>query len=188
MIRTMKKYLLPLMGLIAVNSAFADSNVMFGEKQNSFTLYAAQSVGSGSLLKLVQPGIWDFNAQTFVMVQYSQPIKFFRLDSRLNLNFGQNFAYKNSKDLDFMGIGISVDTALLQYDGWYFGLGIGPFMRDYMDYWVESRLVFKEKVFIGKNISDNWFIELFTVHFSNGNFTPRNEGFNFAGLAFGYRF
>ena len=155
MIHIMRKHLLFLLCLIAANSALADSNVMFGDKINSLTFYAAQSVGSGSLLKLVQPGIWDFNPQTFIMLQYSQPIKFFRLDSRLNLNVGQNFAYHSSKGLDFMGIGISVDTALLQYKGWYFGLGIGPFMRDYMDYWVESRLVFKEKVFIGKNISDN---------------------------------
>lgn len=184
----MKKYLLPLLGLIAANSAIADSNVMFGDKMNSFSLYASQSVGSGSLLKLVQPGLWDFNPQNFVMVQYSQPIKFFRLDSRLNLNIGQNFAYRSSEGLSFMGIGISVDTAILQYDGWYMGLGIGPFMRNFRDYWVESRLVFKEKFFIGKNISDNWYMEIFTVHFSNGNFTPRNEGFNFAGLAIGYKF
>jgi len=184
----MKKYLLPLIALIAANSAIADSNIMFGEKINSLTLYAAQSVGSGSLLKLVQPGLWDFFPQTFVMLQYSQPIKFFRLDSRLNLNIGQNFAYKSSEGLSFMGIGISVDTALLQYHGWYMGIGIGPFMRNTRDYWVESRLVFEEKFFIGKNISDDWYIELFTVHFSNGNFTPKNEGFNFAGLSVGYKF
>jgi len=168
---------------------FADKNVMFGDnKINAFTLYTAQSVGSGSLLKLVQPGIWDFSPQTFVMLQYSQPIQFFRLDSRLNLNIGQNFAYQSSRGLSFTGIGISVDTALLQYDGWYMGIGIGPFMRNNMDYWVESRLVFGEKFFIGKNISNNWHAEIFTIHFSNGNFTPKNEGFNFAGLSIGYSF
>ena len=90
--------------------------------------------------------------------------------------------------MHFLGIGISVDSALLQYDGWYMGIGIGPFMRDNMDRWVESRLVFAEKVFIGKNLNDNWNVELFTIHFSNGNFTPVNEGFNFAGLGFGYKF
>lgn len=184
----MKKYLVSLFAMFVICPALAEYNVMFGDKINSITLYAAQSVGSGSLLKLVQPGIWDFNPQTFVMFQYSQPMKFFRLDSRLNLNIGQNFAYRSSQGLSFMGIGISVDTALLQYRGWYIGIGIGPFMRNDRDYWVESRLVFKEKFFIGKNISDNWHIELFTVHFSNGNFTPANEGFNFAGLSVGYRF
>ena len=168
--------------------AFAESNVFFGEKMNSITLYAQQSVGSGTLLKLVQPGIWDFCPQTFIMAQYSQPIQFFRLDSRLNLNVGSNFAYKSSDGLGFLGIGISVDSALLQYKGWYIGIGIGPFMRDSRDRWVESRLVFQEKFFIGKNISDNWHAEIFTIHYSNGNFTTRNEGFNFAGMSIGYRF
>lgn len=168
--------------------AFAEKNIFFGEKINSITLYGAQSTGSGSLLKLIQPGLWDFNPQTYLMVQYSQPMKFFRLDSRLNLNVGKNFAYNSSKGLSFFGIGISIDTALLQYDDWYMGIGIGPFMRDNMDYWVESRLVFEEKFFIGKNINENWNIELFTVHFSNGNFTNKNEGFNFVGFGVGYKF
>ena len=184
----MKKYLISLISALFIMPVMADTNVMFGDKINSITLYAAQSVGSGSLLKLIQPGLWDFNPQTFIMAQYSQPIQFFRLDSRLNLDVVQNFAYKSSHGLDFFGLGISVDTALLQYDGWYMGIGIGPYMRNNMDRWVESRLVFGEKVLIVKNISNNWHAELFTIHFSNGNFTQKNEGFNFAGLGVGYRF
>jgi len=184
----MKKIFLILIALIVTNSAIADNNIMFGDKINSLTLYAAQSTGSGTLFKLVQPGLWDFYPQSFIMLQYAQPIKFFRLDSRLNLNVGQNFAYKNSRGLSFMGIGISVDTAVLQYNDWYMGIGIGPFMRNKRDYWVESRLVFEEKFFIGKNISDNLYAELFTIHFSNGNFTAKNEGFNFVGLSIGYKF
>ena len=184
----MKKYLISLVAIILAMPVFADGNIMFGDKINSVTLYAAQGVGSGSLLKLIQPGIWDFSPQTLIMAQYSQPMKFFRLDSRLNLNIVQNFAYKSSHGLDFFGMGISIDTALLQYDDWYMGIGIGPYMRDNMDRWVESRLVFGEKVFIGKNFADNWHVELFTIHFSNGNFTPKNEGFNFAGVAVGYKF
>lgn len=166
----------------------AENNVFFGDKINSIMLYTAQSTGSGSLLKLVQPGIWDFNPQTFIMAQYSQPVKFFRLDSRLNLNIGQNFAYKSSSGLHFLGIGISIDSALLQYHDWYMGIGIGPFMRDSMDRWVESRLVFQEKFFIGKHFANNWNFELVTMHFSNGNFTAVNEGFNFVGMAIGYSF
>lgn len=175
-----------LLGL--VSPAFAETNVLFGEKINSIMLYAAQSTDSGSLLKLIQPGIWEFSPQTFLMFQYSQPMKFFRLDSRLNLNIGNNFAYRSSDGLGFFGMGISIDSALLQYDGWYMGIGIGPFMRDNMDRWVESRLVFQEKFFIGKSFAENWNIEIVTMHFSNGNFTAANEGFNFAGLSVGYRF
>lgn len=167
---------------------FAETNIMFGDKINSITVYGAQSTGSGSLLKLIYPGEWEISPQTFFMAQYSQPIQFFRLDSRLNLNVGQNLAYKSSHGLSFSGIGISVDTALFQHNDWYMGIGIGPFMRDYMDEWVESRLVFGEKVFIGKNIDKNWHVEFFTIHFSNGNFTAKNEGFNFAGIGVGYKF
>ena len=184
----MRKIITVLSLCVLLSPAVADTNVFFGDKINSITLYGTQGTGSGSLLKLVQPGIWEFNPQTFIMAQYSQPMKFFRLDSRLNLNVGQNFAYKSSHGLHFLGIGISIDSALLQYDGWYMGIGIGPFMRDNMDRWVESRLVFQEKVFIGKNFAENWNFEIFTVHFSNGNFTAANEGFNFVGLGVGYKF
>lgn len=189
----MKKICALLFAILLIAPAIAETeanekNVFFGDKINSIHLYAAQGTGSGSLLKLVQPGIWDFNPQTFLMFQYSQPIKFFRLDSRLNLNVGQNFAYQSSKGLSFSGIGISIDSALLQYNDWYIGIGIGPFMRDSMDRWVESRLVFQEKVFIGKRFAENWNVELVTMHFSNGNFTAANEGFNFVGVSVGYNF
>lgn len=183
----MKKIIAIVLATLSTG-ALAETNVFFGDKMNSITLYAQQSVGSGTLLKLVQPGLWDFCPQTFIMAQYSQPIQFFRLDSRLNLNIGNNFAYKSSDGLGFLGIGISVDSALLQYKGWYIGIGIGPFMRDSRDRWIESRLIFQEKFFIGKSFANNWNIEIVTIHFSNGNFTPVNEGFNFAGISIGYKF
>ena len=184
----MKKIAIALCLIISSLPTFGANNVFFGENQNSITIYGAQSTGSGTVLKWIEPGIWDCHPQTLFMAQYSQPMKFFRLDSRLNLNVGQNFAYKSNKGLSFFGIGVSIDSALLKHNGWYVGLGIGPYMRDNMDYWVESRLVFQEKVFIGKNINDKWNVEIFTMHFSNGNFTPVNEGFNFAGISIGYKF
>ncbi|MBR5904688.1 MAG: acyloxyacyl hydrolase [Alphaproteobacteria bacterium] len=184
----MKKYVWPFITLCCFSPAFADYNVMFGNKINSLTLYTAQSVGSGSLLHLIQPGLWDFMPQTLLIAQYSQPIKFFRLDSRLNLSAVQNIAYNSNQGLSFFGMGISIDTALLQYQGFYAGIGIGPYMRNNNDKWVSSKLVFGEKVFLGKNISDNWHLEFYTIHFSNGDFTPVNKGFNFFGFGAGYRF
>lgn len=184
----MKKIATVLCLSIFLSPAFAEKNIFFGDKIDSITIYGAQSTGSGSLLKLVQPGLWDFYSQTFLMAQYSQPMKLFRLDSRLNLNVTQNIAYNASHGLSFFSVGISIDTALLQYNDWYTGIGIGPYMRDNMDRWVESRLVFGEKFFIGKNINENWNFELFTIHFSNGNFTPVNKGFNFVGFGLGYKF
>ena len=184
----MEKYVSFLTLIFLAAPVMADSNIFFGDKINSITIYGAQSTGSGTLLKMIQPGIWKISPQTFIMAQYSQPMKFFRLDSRLNFNVGQNISYKSGRGLNFFGIGISIDSALLQYNDWYMGIGIGPFMRDNMDRWVESRLVFEEKFFIGKSFATNWAFEIFTIHFSNGNFTKKNEGFNFAGVSIGYKF
>ena len=47
---------------------------------------------------------------------------------------------------------------------------------------------FGEKVFVGKNIGDRWRAELFTLHFSNGDFTELNSGFNYLGLGVHYNF
>ena len=103
----MKKFVVFLYAnLLIIPATAEENNIFFGDKINSITIYAEQSTGSGSLLKLIQPGIWDISPQTFVMAQYSQPIKFFRLDSRLNLNIGQNFGYKSSSGLSFFGVGI----------------------------------------------------------------------------------
>ena len=187
----MKKITIALLLSILTLPTFAETNktnVMFGDKMNSVTLYAAQSTGSGTLFKLINPTIWDFYPQTLVLFQYSQPMQFFRLDSRLNFNLTQNFAYNNDKGLSFFAASVSIDTALLQYHNWYLGIGIGPYMRDSRDRWVESRLVFGEKFFIGKSLNENWNFELYTIHFSNGNFTNANEGFNFVGFGVGYKF
>ena len=162
-------------------------NPMFAPgAQNSISFHVGQSTGSGTLLKLIQPGLWEFSSQTIFMLQYSQPMEIFRLPSRMSINLATNQAYRSNDGMSFTTLGISWDVALLNWHGFYLGLGIGPYMRDERDECVESRLVFGEKFFIGKNVTDNWRIELFTLHFSNGNFTPKNDGFNYVGVAVNY--
>lgn len=176
--------------LLAFLPSFAmASNPMFAENaENSIALYIGQGTGSGTLFKLVDPILWDFESMTNLMLQYSQPMNIFRLPSRMNFNIVQNFGYHNTEGLSFTAIGVSWDIALLNWRGFYLGLGVGPYMRDSKDRYVESRLVFGEKFFIGKNISDKWRAEIFTLHFSNGDFTETNHGFNFAGIAVNYSF
>ena len=87
-----------------------------------------------------------------------------------------------------MAVGISWDVAVINWNGFYLGVGIGPYMRDSRDRYVESRLVFGEKFFIGKNLTDRWRAEFFTLHFSNADFTEINRGFNYTGLAINYSF
>lgn len=186
----MKKLLVPvILASVLPTAAHATQNLMFGaDTGNSVTLYAAQGTGAGSLFKLINPTDWDFSPQTFFMLQYSQPMELFRLPARINLNAAQNIAYRGSDGLSFFGLGLSIDAAILQWRNFYFGAGLGPYMRNRRDRYVSSRLVFGEKVFIGMRINECWHAEIFTIHFSNGDFTATNRGFNFAGLSFGYSF
>ena len=182
----MRKIFILVLTLIT-NISFANS--MFCEGcENNITLYISKGTGSGTLFKLIEPNLWEDEQMILFMGQYSQPRTFFRLPARQSLHIVQNVAWNNRKNLSFGGVGISMDVALIDYNKFYLGLGMGPYMRDSRDAWVESRLVFGEKFFIGKKISKNIHLELFTIHFSNGNFTQKNEGFNFAGLSFGYSF
>ena len=178
--------------LLLTLPAFADTgstNPMFATgTKNSIALYTAQGTSPGSLLKLINPFLWDFEPMTNIMLQYSQPIEIFRLPSRMNLSLVQNFGYSHDDGLSFIAAGISWDVSLVNWRGFYLGVGIGPYMRDSGDRYVESRLVFGERVFIGKNVSDRWRLEWFTQHFSNGSFTEINRGFNFTGLAINYSF
>lgn len=95
---------------------------------------------------------------------------------------------KHNDGASFGAIGVSWDVVFASICGWYFGAGIGPYMRDSGDKYVESRLVFGERVFIGKNIGDRVRAEIFTLHFSNGDFTHLNHGFNFLGIGVNYSF
>ena len=183
----MKKFI--FFYLLIIFPFAVNANPMFGENDdNSISMYIGHGTGSGTLLKLIQPGLWDFNKMTFAMVQYSQPTTFFRLPARQSLHVIQNFSYEEDKSLSFAGVGVSIDAALFTWNGFYLGFGLGPYMRDSLDNWVSSRLVFGEKFFVGKNLSDRWRAELFTIHFSNGNFTNTNAGFNFTGFSIGYSF
>ncbi|MCM1294734.1 MAG: acyloxyacyl hydrolase [Muribaculaceae bacterium] len=185
----MQKYVLFSCLMAACMPIAGRANILFGDDtQNSIALYAAQGTGPGTLFKLIQPGLWDINPMTMVMLQYSQPMEIMRLDARMNVNFVQNFGYESSRGLSFFAAGVSWDVAVPLWCGFYAGIGIGPYMRDSHDRYVSSRLVFGEKVFIGQSITDNWRTELFTIHFSNGDFTEVNRGFNYVGIGVNYSF
>ena len=104
---------------------------------------------------LVLPWERKINPMTFVMLQYSQPIQIFRLPARINLNMMQNFAYRSNDGKSFGAVGISWDIVLAQICGWYFGIGAEPYMRDSGDNYDTSRLLFRERVFIGNNVKQS---------------------------------
>ncbi len=185
----MKKTTIATLSVLIAFNANAAQNIMFAPNaENSVTLYVGQSSGKGTLFKIVDPFLWEINPQTFIMVQYSQPMEIFRLQSRINLNALQNVGYQSSADLSFAGVGISWDITLLNWGNFYSGLGAGPYYRSQFDRWVASRLVFGEKFFFGTKINDSWRAEFFALHFSNGDFTKPNYGFNFFGLGLNYSF
>ena len=183
----MRKLCIPLVAMMTAMPAIA--NPMFGpDHRNAVTVYAGQSTGPGSLFKLVDPILWDITPMTMAMIQYSQPMTIFRLPARQNLAMVQNTAYHSSRGLSFFGVGISWDVALIDWRGFYAGIGLGPYMRDSHDRYVQSRLVFGEKVFFGYQMCDGLRAEFFTLHFSNGDFTEVNRGFNFTGLGISVSF
>ena len=185
----MLKILPVILIALCVTPAIAEQNPKFGPgHENSAMLYAGQSTGSHNLVKLVWPFAWDIYPQTLLIFTYSQPTEIMRLPSRMNISLVQNIAYESSHGLSFIGAGLSWDVSLFEWRGFYFGVGIGPYYRDNQDRWVSSRFMFGEKVFIGKNINSNWRGELFTQHFSNGDITDINYGFNFFGLVINYSF
>ena len=169
--------------------AFGATNVMFGKNtENSLSVYLSNGTDCGSLFKLVNPTDWDIAPMNLIMLGYSQPMTLLRLPGRVNVNLIQNIAYGSAHDLSFFGIGISWDIAFLRWHGFYIGAGLGPYMRDTRDRWVSSRLFFGERFFIGKNITENWRVEFMTTHFSNGDLTETNYGFNFTGISVNYTF
>ena len=183
----MKKFIIPCLSILFVGSAVA--NPMFGNRhENAITLLFAQGTGSGSMLKLIDPADWEFAPMTLVMGTYSQPMTIFKIPARMNATIMQNTAYHSAHGLSFFGVGLSWDVSAFDWHGWYIGGGLGLYYRNNYDRWVSSRLVCGVKFFIGKNVTDNLRMEMFTLHFSNGDLTDTNRGFNFWGLSVGYSF
>lgn len=176
--------------LVAIlTPSLAVGNPMFSPNtRNSIGLYLAQNTSHGDLGHLVFPWQWQISPTTLAMIQYSQPIEILRMPSRVNVHALQNIAYRSADGASFGAIGISWDVAFFSFCDWYIGAGLGPYIRDSGDKYVSSRLVFGERVFIGHRISEHMHAELFTLHFSNGDFTDQNRGFNFLGLGINVSF
>jgi len=182
----MKKTIL-LLTILSASPIYANP-LFYSDTQNSLGIYISQSSGFGNLGHLISPFEWNITPMSNIMLQYSQPIKILRLPARINLHLLQNIAYRSTNGASFGAVGISWDIALFNWCDWYFGIGIGPYMRDSGDQYVQSRLVFGEKVFIGTKIAKHLNAEFFTLHFSNGDFTDTNRGINYIGFGLNYSF
>ncbi len=144
------------------------ANVMFGDAQNQFKILGGYAVSETEFEK----------PSKFAMLEYAQPVTFLRLDSRINLHTG--LAANGDNDWGF--VGGSLDVALLSLGNFYAGAGIGAFYRSAATPRLDSRFTFGQRVFIGYKITQRWTAEAFAQHFSNGDITDRNLGYNFAGI------
>lgn len=188
-IRIMKRHIFILFALSITTTATAGTNPLFAPgTENSIGIFIGQSTGDGDLGHLINPFDWDISPMTFFGIQYSQPTTILRLPSRINVEAMQNIAYDSASGASFGAVGISWDIAIFSWCGFYVGAGLGEYLRDSGDQYVTSRMVFGERVFIGAKISDRFYAEIFTMHFSNGDFTKTNHGLNFIGATLRYSF
>ncbi|MCL2338948.1 MAG: acyloxyacyl hydrolase [Proteobacteria bacterium] len=167
----------------------ASDNPMFGPYRNQISLY----VGWGSDSSRLYP---DFNYMVpfgIVQLQYSQPIAFLRLPSRVNITGGYTFGWgksggENWRDYSHLVASLSWDAAFLNWRGFYLGAGLGIAMKSGMDARQDSRVMFTPRAFLGYRIADRWGAELFFQHYSDGNLTPVNAAYNFVGIGTTYSF
>ena len=168
-------------------SRFFALNPAFGDKQNAIRFEFGASVRSSGFENL-------YNAQ----ILYSQPNRFFRIHGRLNVEIGGFFGFhdKNAKmDLSALNlafVGVSEDILLPLFisethGNFYAGLGIGAYIKSKGEARVGSNFTFGERVFVGY-LWQNFSVEIFVKHFSNGTLAVPNNGHNFFGITSGYVF
>lgn len=165
----MKKYFVILLLIGSVTSADAADILFQANTKNQFSFIGAPGIGSAAS---------DDRAGMF-MLQYSQPATVFRLDGRQNLHVGH--VLDGNTPWSFAGA--SLDVILASYRRVYAGAGIGGFIRTQETERLNSRFTFGERAFIGCRITPTFGAEVFIQHFSNGDLTDKNLGYNFLGLS-----
>ena len=176
--------------LVGVHSVAHADNPFFGSgHQNQISVNFGHGTDANWLLpfpgKRVHFSLYDF--------KYSQPNTFFRLPGRQNINIAYTHGWQNDerwqwKDYSVPMFYLSEDVALYWTSKWYFGTGMGIGMQLQENERVGTKLIFGFKVFAGRRLSENWTMEFFMQHFSNGSTARENYSYNFYGLGVGYSF
>ncbi|MCL2748558.1 MAG: acyloxyacyl hydrolase [Alphaproteobacteria bacterium] len=159
-------------------------NPFFGNYKNQLGLYIGHSVGPGPILRVLPNQNWQSEPFEQIAFQYSQPFEFFRLPARQNVHATLFWRHGDVDVRTLPAAGLSWDVALLQLCGFYFGAGLGGFIKpDYARDRQDSLFMFGSKLFFGYRISQRWSAEIYTHHFDNGGLTSINGGYNFVGGA-----
>lgn len=158
------------LGAFVPGIAFAaGENVFFGDAENQVAVIGGYYAGH----------IAPESKNGLVMLQYSQPTTLFRLSARQNMHAG--YVISSSDAWSF--VGASLDAALIHFGDFYFGAGIGGFIRTEQTPRLGSRFTFGERAFAGYKITPRIAAEIYVQHFSNGDLTKENAGYNFVGLS-----
>jgi hypothetical protein len=154
-------------------------NPMFGDKQNQFAIYGGGSTGTGSVYRMGSTlrVVEDLGV---VELQYAQPSTFFRLPSRSSVHLSQIAGQDKTQTV----FGLMQEFLLVpNFEHFYAGLGLGIYTKERKtDGRVDSAFTFGEKLFLGYRFENDFGLELYWRHFSNGDITPVNSAYNFVGL------
>lgn len=123
---------------------------------------------------------------------YSQPNRIFKLPGRINFEVGGFFTPPHQAHIyNFAIIGISEDVIFpiypSKFGNLFLGFGIGLYLKSKIDDRIGSAITFGERLFLGYMI-ENYDIELYYKHYSNGTLQIPNSGHDLWGIAFGYCF
>jgi len=147
-------------------------NPAFGGKENQISAYFGVSVRN-ELEELFLAG-----------VQYSQPNEFFRISGRrcieLMTAHGIGELSRYNQPLIF---GLAQDVIFRLFGTVYTGINLGIYIKSNRTDRICSRFMFGEKMFLGFGFLENYRLELYGRHFSNGTLTENNSGQNFFGLS-----
>ncbi len=169
--------------------AAATRNTFTGYYKNQIAFNFGQGIDSGFLLP---PPLKPVPFYLFSL-QYSQPTTFFSLPARQSLSVGQTigFGSKYGWDWDKYTIPmvmLSGDVRLSEYKNLYVAAGAGVGMQAQQNERLGAKLLFQFKIIAGYHLNNNWGLELFMHHFSNGNTAPQNYSYAFYGLGMTYSF
>ena len=146
----------------------ANASNIFNDKQNQFGYYIGGGLGN------------NIGLNGIVSIQYSQPTKFMRLDARQNIQI----SYIESKNEPKWGIaGTSWDVTLLNKGNFYVNAGWGFYIRSKETERLDSKFTMGERFVIGYKGENSINYEFFIQHYSNGNLTDKNAGYNFIGVS-----
>jgi len=139
-------------------------------------------------------------------IGYSVPNTFFHLPGRQSINGMVMLGWGTSVDHRYMDetgdpmvwnwkeVAETAQIAYFQQDvslfwgeDWYFGTGVGIGMQRHENDRINTKLVFSFRLFAGYAITENWRVETYFQHFSNGS-TGTNFSYNSIGFGLGYSF